>query len=75
MELPGCSGLDIDKQITALTRFIEQWNFAGYDPYDAPNSPVIRALTFGQKYDRNPWRFRLGHPVFCADFDLLRVHH
>ncbi len=47
--------MDIDKQIAALAEFIECRNFAGYDPYDALNSPVIRALTFGQKYGRIAW--------------------
>jgi rhamnogalacturonyl hydrolase YesR len=47
--------LKIDKQIAALTKFIECRNFAGYDPYDALNSPVIRALTFGRKYGRIAW--------------------
>lgn len=47
--------MDIDEQIIGLTKFIENRNFAGYDPYDALNSPVIRALTFGQKYGRIAW--------------------
>jgi rhamnogalacturonyl hydrolase YesR len=47
--------LDVIRKITALTRFIENRNFAGYDPYDALNSPVIRALTLGSKYGRIAW--------------------
>jgi len=47
--------LDIDKHIAALTEFIECRNFAGYDPYDALNSPVTRALSFGRKYGRIAW--------------------
>ncbi len=38
-----------------MTEFIECRNFAGYDPYDALNSPAIRALSFGRKYGRIAW--------------------
>lgn len=47
--------MDVHRYIAALSEFIESRNFAGYDPYDALNSPVIRILTFGQKYGRIVW--------------------
>jgi len=47
--------LDVHRYIAALSEFIENRNFAGYDPYDALNSPIIRILTFGQKYGRIAW--------------------
>ena len=55
MESSGCLFLDVEKHIATLAKFIECRNFAGYDPYDALNSPVIRALTFGRKYGRIAW--------------------
>jgi len=47
--------LDISSSIDTLCRFIERDDFAGYDPYDALNSPIIRFLTFGRKYGRIAW--------------------
>ena len=35
-----------------LKAYIEAEDFAGYDPYDALNSPVLRWLSFGNKYLR-----------------------
>jgi hypothetical protein len=32
-----------------LQAYIEAANFIGYDPYDALNSPVLRALSFRRK--------------------------
>lgn len=47
--------MDVNRHVGALAKFIESRNFAGHDPYDALNSPIIRALTFGQKYGRIAW--------------------
>ena len=68
--------MNIDKQITALTKFIEQRNFAGYDPYDALSSPVIRALTFGRKYGRIAGMQLLRRlPVNLRPFLLIAKGH
>jgi rhamnogalacturonyl hydrolase YesR len=47
--------LNIDQHISSLSSFVRGQNFAGYDPYDALNSPILRPLTFGQKYGRIAW--------------------
>lgn len=39
-------------QIEKLKAYIEKKQFSGYDPYDALNSPVLRGLSFGNKYLR-----------------------
>ncbi len=41
--------------LTKLREYVEASDFAGYDPYDALNSPLIRALTFGRKWGRIAW--------------------
>jgi hypothetical protein len=38
-----------------LRYFIEGQDYAGFDPYDALNSPVARALSFNRKYGRIAW--------------------
>lgn len=35
-----------------LQAYIEAEGFKGYDPYDALNSPVLRGMSFGNKYLR-----------------------
>ena len=68
--------MDIDKHIAALTEFIECRNFAGYDPYDALNSPVIRALSFNKKYARIAWMQLMRRlPVNLRPFLLLPKGH
>ena len=42
--------MNIEPQVEKLKRYIEAHNFAGYDPYDALNSPILRALAFKNKY-------------------------
>jgi len=49
------SKLDVSQQIDSLCHFIEDQDFAGSDPYDALNSPIVRALSFKQKYGRIAW--------------------
>jgi hypothetical protein len=39
-------------QIAKLARFVETRNYAGDDPYDALNSPLLRALSCGTKWGR-----------------------
>jgi rhamnogalacturonyl hydrolase YesR len=41
--------------IGPLSRYLAQRDFAGFDAYDALNSPLIRALTFNLKYGRIAW--------------------
>ena len=46
------------KEINALAQLLhycESKKIVGYDPYDALNSPIIRSLSFGQKYGRIAW--------------------
>lgn len=38
--------------LTELRCWIEARDFAGYDPYDALNSPVLRTLSLGSKWGR-----------------------
>ncbi len=38
-----------------LRKYIESQSFRGYDPYDALNSPLLRLLSFRQKYPRIMW--------------------
>lgn len=38
--------------LTCLLEYIEAADFKGYDPYDALNSPILRALSFQQKFLR-----------------------
>jgi hypothetical protein len=40
------------RPLEKLKIFIEKEQFKGYDPYDALNSPVLRGLSFGNKYLR-----------------------
>ncbi len=59
--------------IWKLSRFVERHNFQGYDPYDALNSPVIRIMTFGQKYGRIAWlQFLRRLPVNIRPLLLIR---
>jgi hypothetical protein len=44
--------LNIQSQITKLRNYIEAEGFKGYDPYDALNSPLLKALSFNQKHLR-----------------------
>ena len=43
------------RETDSLCRFVEGRDFAGYDPYDALNSPLIRALSLNLKYGRIAW--------------------
>ena len=44
--------MDIKPQIIALRKYIEANDYAGYDPYDALNSLLLRTLSGGRKYGR-----------------------
>jgi len=42
--------LNIESHITKLRNYIESEGFKGYDPYDALNSPILKAISFKKKY-------------------------
>jgi len=41
-----------NNSLKSLTEYIRKQQYSGYDPYDALNSPVLRGLSFGNKYLR-----------------------
>ena len=47
--------LDISTHIASLRRYLEREDYSGFDPYDALNSPIARALSFNLKYLRIGW--------------------
>jgi len=47
--------MDVTPCLERLGQYIESADYAGYDPYDALNSPVLSALSFRQKYLRIGW--------------------
>ena len=68
--------LSIDQYIASLSNFIENRHFAGYDPYDALNSPLIRAFCFNKKYCRIAWIQLLRRlPVNLRPFLLMPAGH
>ena len=44
--------MNVKPYIDKICSFIEANEYAGYDPYDALNSPVLRAISCGRKYGR-----------------------
>jgi len=44
--------MNIEHSLHKLRNYIEAEKFAGYDPYDALNSPILRSLSFSSKYPR-----------------------
>lgn len=54
-DLFGNLAVDIQPYICKLRFFVESRDFAGHDPYDALNSPLIRRLTFDKKFGRIAW--------------------
>lgn len=47
--------INVSSAVSRLSEYISVRDFAGFDPYDALNSPVARTLSFGQKYGRIAW--------------------
>ncbi len=47
--------MQVDAQLAKLIAFCDSRDYAGYDPYDALNSPLVRALTLGTKWGRIAW--------------------
>lgn len=44
--------MDVIPYLDRLRSYVEERGFAGYDPYDALNSPILRQLTFGRNWAR-----------------------
>jgi len=47
--------LEIQIPLFKLSRYIESQNYAGFDPYDALNSPLIQTLSLQKKIGRIFW--------------------
>src|SRR6202012_1073457 len=47
---PAGDSLNIARALEKLDAWIEGQQFRGWDPHDALNSPLLRALTFGNRY-------------------------
>ena len=44
--------MNIESCLDKLRNYVENENFRGYDPYDALNSPILKALSLNRKYLR-----------------------
>ncbi|MFC1462381.1 delta-aminolevulinic acid dehydratase, partial [Verrucomicrobiota bacterium] len=49
------AAIDVRPYLARLREYVEANDYAGYDPYDALNSPAVRALTLGTKWGRIAW--------------------
>ena len=68
--------MDVWNFIRKLSRFAERHNFQGYDPYDALNSPIVRLLSFNNKYLRIAWlQFLRRLPVNIRPLLLIQPGH
>jgi len=68
--------MQLERNIQDLRGYIEHADFSGYDPYDALNSPVIRALSLGLKYGRIGWTQLLRRmPINLRPLLLIRKGH
>jgi hypothetical protein len=47
--------ISCSRHIHLLKEFVRKASYSGYDPYDALNSPLVRALSFRTKYGRIAW--------------------
>ncbi|MBN1512550.1 MAG: delta-aminolevulinic acid dehydratase [Phycisphaerae bacterium] len=47
--------MNVEPYIDRLRAYVEARDFAGFDPYDALNSPLLRAFSFGGKWGRIAW--------------------
>lgn len=47
--------MDCEDHAKRLEAFVSSRDYAGYDPYDALNGPLVRALTLGTKWGRIAW--------------------
>lgn len=65
--------MDISLPLRSLSSYIEKEKFAGYDPYDALNSPILRVLSFQQKFLRIAFIQFLKHlPVNLRPILLIK---
>lgn len=55
IQVPLFLPLDVTPHLQQLRTYVEARDFAGYDPYDALNSPIVRALAFGTAAGRIVW--------------------
>ncbi len=46
---------EIEAVVDRVSKYAVSRDYRGFDPYDALNSPVVRALSFGSKYGRIAW--------------------
>lgn len=68
--------IDVSSEIDSLVRFISSCDYAGYDPYDALNSPIVRLLTLGTKSGRIAWtQFLRRFPLNVRPLLLLPAGH
>ncbi len=62
--------------VDGLAGYVEDQDFRGYDPYDALNSPIVRALTFGHKYGRMAWlQFMRRFPINLRPLLMIPKGH
>lgn len=65
--------MNINNQLEKLRLYVQHQEYKGYDPYDALNSPILRALSFNQKYLRIAFIQALKKlPVNLRPFLLIR---
>jgi len=70
------SNNDISVITTNLGRLATDDDFAGYDPYDALNSPFVRASSLGTKYGRIAWtQFLRRSPINLRPFIGVPKEH
>ena len=68
--------MDITPYLHKLRIYIEKENYKGYDPYDALNSPLLKALSFNSKYSRIAFIQLLKKlPVNLRSFLGIRKEH
>jgi len=68
--------MDISSNLDALRHFVEQREYAGFDPYDALNSPIVRAMSFNSKYGKIAWIQLLRRlPVNIRHLLFLPIGH
>lgn len=65
--------LAVDKSLQQLRDYVEGRNYAGYDPYDGQNSPLMPLLSLGTKAGRIAWTQLLRRlPVNIRPLLLIR---
>lgn len=68
--------MDITPVLSKLRAYVEQRDFAGVDPYDALNSPIVRVLSGGSKYGRIAWTQALRRsPIDVRRLLMIKPSH